>query len=526
MAIDDSRFMPEAPPFARSNPQAYYAWLTSNGFPHRAAYDQTVGIFGAPKSPEEQKRDAAKQQQQAGLAQTGGAITGAIASGYILNNAGKWIDKFTGAEATPEVAKQLSSGTLSISRPVPPPTTTVDGSGAVVDMGGGSAATPQLSGEVTTIDTPVGPQQVPVEAANDPGFLQSTNWNAIGTGALSALAAYQAYRSYQSGDKIGAGISGATAASLGASALGQAGVQFAGQQTMAAAAPYLGIAAGAYGGYQTAEAMSDMAAGNQRNRAGITGGAMSGAMIGGSIGSLVPGVGTVVGAGVGAAVGAVAGAVGSLTGSSKGKGQMQRDAIRGVLQERGLLDEKFQGTLADGTLTDFGQDGSKLNTKAMNKLQSENPNAFESTQQLGDAIAASYGFVGDKARSLSRLYVRGALSNAKDDPNTAIANMQHFAKQQGITPDLLQTNLTQALEENRITQGEFNRLSSAAQQLVSGGSAGPMPQAAAIPRPEKGQVARQSAGLYRDDQGKLVRAKSMKQALKKAYDNTKTKEKK
>ena len=518
-------FHPEAPAFARSRPDAYYAWLTSNGFPHRVAYDQTTAIFGAPKSPEEQKRDAARQQQQAGFAQVGGAITGAIAANYIRNNAGKWIDKLTGAEAPTEVAQQLNSGTLSISRAVPPPTTTVDGSGAVIDIGG-TSATPQLSGEMTTIDTPVGPQQVPVEAANDPGFLQSTNWGAIGSGALSALAAYQAYRSYQSGDKIGAGISGATAASLGASALGQAGVSFAGQQTMAAAAPYLGIAAGAYGGYQTAEAMGDMAAGSQRNRAGITGGAMSGAMIGGSIGSLVPGVGTVIGAGIGAVVGGIAGAVGSITGSSKGKGQMQRDAIRGVLQERGLLDENFQGTLADGTLTDFGQDGSKLNTKAMNKLQSENPNAFEPTQQLGDAIAASYGFMGDKARSLSRLYVRGALSNAQDDPNIAIANMQHFAKQQGITPELLQTNLTQALEENRITQGEFNRLSSAAQQLVSGGSAGPMPQAAPIPRPEKGQVARQSAGLYRDDKGNLVRAKSMKQALRKAYDKTKEKEKK
>ena len=60
---------------------------------------------------------------------------------------------------------------------------------------------------------------------------------------------------------------------------------------------------------------------------------------------------------------------------------MQRDAIRGALQKRGILDENFQGTLADGSITDFGQDGSKLNTKAMNKLQSENPNAFEQTQQ-------------------------------------------------------------------------------------------------------------------------------------------------
>lgn len=507
MAINEQAFNPQAPAFARSRPDAYYAWLTSNGFPHQIAYDQTVSIFGPPKTPEQQQREQAKQQQQAGLAQAGGAVTGAL----VANEALRGFPNVRGAfKGTQQPTTNLSQSG---------PTTTATPATQATWNAGADAATaatpPPLSGEMTTINTPAGPQQVPVEATNDPGFLQSANWDAIGSGALSALAAYQAYRSYQSGDKLGAGISGATAASLGAASLGQAGVNFAGQQTLAGAAPYLGVAAGAYGGYQTAEAMSDMAAGSKRTQTGVVGGATSGALIGSAFGPW--------GTAIGAVVGGIAGAVGSVTGSSKGKGQMQRDAIRGVLQERGLLDKNFQGTLADGTLTDFGQDGSKLNTKAMNKLQSENPTAFEPTQQLGDAIAASYGFVGDKARSLSRLYVRGALSNAKDDPNTAIANMQHFAKQQGITSDLLRTNLTKALEENRISQGEFNRLNSAAQQLVSGGSAGPMPQAAPIPRPKKGEVGRQSAGLYRDDKGKLVRATSMKQALEKAYNKTKEK---
>jgi hypothetical protein len=527
MAIDDSKFIPEAPAFARSRPDAYYAWLTSNGFPHRVAYDQTTAIFGAPKSPEEQKRDAARQQQQAGFAQVGGAIGGAVLAGEAMRGFPNVKETLgIGQKPTPGMAE---SGTLSISRPVPPPATQVDGSGAVVDIGGASA-TPQVistEGATSTIQTPTGPQQVPTESLNDPGFWSNVNWGQVAQGGLSLAQIYGAYQSYKSGDKAGAAIGGLAGAGNLAAATGAVATGTAAGTTGAYVIPGLNILAGAYGGYQTAEAMGDMAAGAKRTRTGVIGGTTAGAGIGAGIGTMIlPGPGTAIGAGIGAAVGAVAGAVGSLTGSSKGKGQMQRDAIRGALQERGLLDDKFQGTLADGTLTDFGQDGSKLNTKAMNKLQSANPNAFEPTQQLGDAIAASYGFVGDKARSLGRLYVRGALSNAQDDPNTAIANMQHFAKQQGITPELLQTNLTQALEQNRITQGEFNRLSSAAQQLVSGGSAGPMPQAAAIPRPEKGQVARQSAGLYRDDQGKLVRAKSMKQALKKAYDNTKEKEKK
>ena len=509
-------FHPNAPALARQTPRAYYAWLVSQGMPHSMAYSQTTGVFGAPKSPDQINKENADAAQRGQFGQAAGVVGGALLTNEALRGFPNIRDA-VGATQTPAMAE---SGTIGLTRPVPPPTTTVDGSGAVVDIGGASAATPPVistDGPVSTIQTPTGPQQVPTESLNDPGFWSNVNWGDVMQGGLSLYQMYGAYQAYKSGDKTGAAIQGLAGAGNLAAATGAASGAYV--------VPGLNILAGAYGGYQTAEAMGDMAAGAKRTRTGIIGGTASGAGIGAGIGTMIlPGAGTAIGAGIGAAVGAVAGAVGSLTGSSKGKGQMQRDAIRGALQERGILDENFQGTLADGSVTDFGQDGSKLNTKAMNKLRSENPNAFEQAQQLGDAMAASYGFMGDKARSLARLYVRGALSNAQDDPNTAIANMQHFAKQQGITPDILQTNLNQALEQNRISQGEYDRLLSAGQQLVGG--APQMQQAAPIPRPEKGQVARQSAGLYRDDKGNLVRAKSMRQALNKAYDKSKEKEKK
>jgi hypothetical protein len=50
MAINPQAFHPQAPEFARSRPDAYYAWLTSNGFPYQEAYNQTTAIFGAPKA--------------------------------------------------------------------------------------------------------------------------------------------------------------------------------------------------------------------------------------------------------------------------------------------------------------------------------------------------------------------------------------------------------------------------------------------------------------------------------------------
>lgn len=519
----NQNFHPEAPAFARSRPDAYYAWLTSNGFPHRVAYDQTTAIFGAPKSPDEQKREAASAAQRAQFGQAAGVVGGALLTNEALRNFPN-VREAIGATQTPAMAE---SGTIGLTRPVPPPTTTVDGSGAVVDIGGASAATPPVistDGPVSTIQTPTGPQQVPTESLNDPGFWSNVNWGDVMQGGLSLYQMYGAYQAYKSGDTTGATIQGLAGAGNLAAATGAVATGQTAGTMGAKVIPGLNIIAGAYTGYQTAEAMGDMAPGAKRTRTGVIGGASSGAAIGAGIDILSGGTTLGLGTAIGTAVGAIAGAVGSLTGSSKDKGQMQRDAIRGALQKRGILDENFQGTLADGSVTDFGQDGSKLNTKAMNKLRSENPNAFEQAQQLGDAMAASYGFMGDKARSLARLYVRGALSNAQDDPNTAIANMQHFAKQQGITPDILQNSLNEALQDKRISQGEYDRLLSAGQQLI--GVSPQMQQAAPIPRPEKGQVARQSAGLYRDDKGNLVRAKSMRQALNKAYDKSKEKEKK
>lgn len=524
MAINQQAFHPEAPAFARSRPDAYYAWLTSNGFPHRVAYDQTTAIFGAPKSPDDQKRDAAKQQQQAGFAQAGGLIGGAIAGRFVMKEAGKWIDSLTGKEVSSKVveeaAKQggqqmLESGTIGVSRQVPPPTTTVDGSGPTVE----------LSGKSTVVDTPIGKQQVPAEMANDEGFLKSVNWDAVGTGALSLLAAYQAYKSYKSGDKIGAGLSGATAASLGAAALGKAGVEFAGQQTMAGAAPYLGAAAGAYGGYKTAEAMSDMAAGSKRTQTGIIGGATSGAMLGSSIDVMTGGTTLGMGALIGGVVGAVAGGVGAVTGSSKNKAQMMRDNIRGVLQKGQILDDKFQGTLADGTKYDFGTDGSTLKWKNIDKIAEAQPKAWNAAVPAADALAASYGFVGQKASDIAAWYAKGAVSNAGDDPNIARANMQHFAKQQGITIDLVKSKLDEALKDNRINQNKYDYYMQGANDLLGGGATSVRASQTTTPiaRPKKGEVGRQSAGLYRDDTGKLVKSNTMRGALEKAYNKGKSK---
>jgi hypothetical protein len=474
----------QEPAITRTDPKAYYLYLQTQGISPRQAVQMVEQRFGPPKGPDDRARDEANQAQSNALVQVGGTVAGAIAGKYIYNAVSGWIDGTTGAKVSEEVVKNaaqqtgqsLTQGTQSLTQTVPVSTTA--GSTASSTAGTGMEAfnknfTPVNPGSLpagqqvpegmtairSNVDGTV--QVVPTESLADEGFMSSVNWNAVGSGALAALSAYQAYKSYQEGDKIGAGLSGASAVSLGAMAANQAGLGFAGSQSMAAAAPYLGVAAGLYQGYQTAEMIGDTAAGSQRNRNAALGGAASGAMIGGA--AFGP-----VGLAVGAAVGALAGAVGSWTGSSKGKAQFMRDGIRGVLQERGLLDENFQGSLADGTKYDFGKDGSTLKWKNIDKIIEKQPAAWNAAVPLTDAIAAAYGFVGQKASDISAWYAKGAVSNAGDDASVAIKNAQHFAQQQGLTFEMIKARLDEAMKDERINQSQYDYYLNGAKQVTAG----------------------------------------------------------
>lgn len=140
MAINPQAFHPQAPEFARSRPDAYYAWLTSNGFPYQEAYNQTTSIFGPPKTPEQQQKEAAKQQQQAGLAQAGGAIGGALLAQE-------------GLQGFPTIGGLFSSGAGATTAATGAGTGTA-GSGAVAMPtllgGGGAVPTAAAPGAATT----------------------------------------------------------------------------------------------------------------------------------------------------------------------------------------------------------------------------------------------------------------------------------------------------------------------------------------------------------------------------------------
>lgn len=503
----------QEPDIVRRDPQAYYSWLRTQRVPGAQAYQMVVQRFGQPQTQGEIAKDRQQAAETAGLAQAGGAVLGAVGTGYLYNQLSTPSTPTTPTAPTPSPTFTAQPGGAAAAA--------TPGTQATWNAGADAAgATPQVissQGNMSTVQTPVGAQQVPTESLSDPGFWGSVNWGQVAQGGLGLAQMYGAYQAYKSGDKVGAGLQGATGAGNVALATGAASSTGTLGTTVI---PGLNLATGAYGAYQTAEQTGSMAAGQQRDIAATIGGASSGLALGLGAGALAgASMGSWAGP-IGMAIGAAAGYVGSkYFGSSKKKPQMMRDTIRGVLQERGVLDDNFQGTLADGSTYDFGKDGSTLKWKNIDKIAEAQPNAWNAAVPAADALAASYGFVGQKASDIAAWYAKGAVSNAGNDGNVALSNMQHFAKQQGITMDLVKTKLDEALKDNRITQDKYNYYMSGANQLL-GGAAASGATVPAVARPEKGQVARQSGGLYRDDKGKLVQASSRRQALERAYKKT------
>lgn len=271
-------------------------------------------------------------------------------------------------------------------------------------------------------------------------------------GALGVWQAYQGYRQIKDGDTTGGAIN------LGAGAM-NAGAAL-GSQTAATYVPGVNIAAGLYGGYQTAKYQADAPAGGQRDRNSAVGGATAGAALGAGVGSIVPGIGTVIGAGVGAVAGGLAGFAGSKFGSSKNKYQMIRDQGREGLVEAGILDSEYQGTLADGSKFDFGRDG-----KGLAKLDYKDPTTGEIIA-MANVLASGEGLYGRPREAMAELYTNAALSNAGGDYNKALANIRHFAEQRGLTAQ----NTQEQIDKNKeaLHEGEYEAFSNGTKTLFAG----------------------------------------------------------
>lgn len=444
-----------------------------------------------------------------------GGVAGTVGAAYL-------VDQFKGPNVAGVVDDKivLSDGSIkpiSGAATVDPSVAGVGGGGGSGVAGGGGGYAPDLSGAGQsvaaqtvipagqpipdgvqiigsdgfggTIVEPIssgsfGPSQVPQTPSE--GFLSGFNGADLAQGAAGAAQIYQGYQNYKDGDTLGAGINTASGAAMVGSALGS--------EWAASAVPYLGPAAGAYGLYKMDDFVGDAPAGGRRNTNAAIMGATSGAAIGTGI---LPGVGTAIGAGVGA----LYGALNSYFGSSKDKYQKMRDAGRAVLKENGILNDDWQGTLADGSTFDFGKDG-----KGQTKLDYDDP-VTGRVIGLGNVIAAGEGAAGRSTEAMSMLYTGGALSNAGGDYEKARQNMLHFARQRGMTPQNLLDQLARMRDEGAIDQGQFEAYQSGVNELFRAGEAPVSPASTGTP-PQQQQPAPQPAP--QQSQGEVPRAEPAK----------------
>jgi hypothetical protein len=406
MAMNQQGFHPEAPEFAKSRPDAYYAWLTSNGFPHQVAYDQTTSIFGAPKTPEQIRKEQAAAAQRSGLAQTGGMVGGAILANQAI-------------QGFPALSGMFGGGSAAVAQP-----TLLGGSnilGGATGIGsGGTAAT---------------------EAAT--------------TGATTA---------------------GTTTA--GTSTLGSIG---------SVALPVAATAAVLSNAWETG--MKDIVRG-RGDRADWTNQ---------GINILTGGVPNIALRLLGKR------SIGAMMKSGKSGAQQLRDSFRGDLREAGVatkLDGSDHVTLADGSKFNIGLDGKTKYTNVGENIDKKtsrnawdvdfsNPLAKLASDKIDPMIRSIYGADDAKKKFFPGQYtgilVNAVTSNAKNEQDVlanidAVLGKSKFAQEAGV------------------------------------GVTPPPP-----PRPPKGEVIRVSPGMYMNDKGHIQPAKTVKQALRMNYRQTKEK---
>lgn len=340
----------------------------------------------------------------------------------------KLYDYATGKSATPT---SVSTPTEAVTTPNAP--VTVMGQGAPTSIVAGAEVPAGYTAVAENADGSI--------AVVPNGSIQSPGVNAgdVTQGVLGGYQVYQGLTQLGKGNYLGGGLNTAAGAANLSVLGGNMGIKGLGSQTAGAALPYLNAAAGAYQGYKTAEMIASAPSGGKRNTQGVIGGAASGA----AIGSAIPGVGTVAGAIIGAGLGLA----GSVFGSSKGERQMYRDQVRGILQQNKILDDKYNGTLADGTSYNFGGDGSKI------KVDYKDPTTGK-VIGLVNALTAAEGHLGKGGEATSELYTSGALSNAGGDYNKAKANVLHFAQQRGMNRDNVIAQINKMAEAGQITKDQ------------------------------------------------------------------------
>jgi hypothetical protein len=417
-----------------------YISLLQQGVPAMEAYRQAFpqGIETGQKTPEQEAKEKAKEQQRLGIAQIGGALTGALGTKAVFDvMEGKPV--LGGLRETTGILPP-SGGTPT---PVATPQVTSITRGPALELPAGSTTTP--NGDILAPDGTV------KDAATGASI---GNWV---QGALGAIQVYQGVQQYKEGEKL----EGALGAGTGALNVGAA----LGSQTAAAYVPYANIA---MGGYQLGKMALDSGdyTKSQAGQLGLQGG-LAGAQLGAGIGSFLPGVGTAIGAGIGAALGGAYGLVSGLSGSGKGMRQMVRDKWRDAIQEQGiqLFDDKYQGKLPDGSTFDWGKDKFAFG-KGEGQIDLENP-VVGKAAAYGNVLAALQGATDRKPReAIATQFLAAGTQNAANDMDKMKSNFQYFFNTLGMNPKDAQTQLDTMFKEGKLDEDKYKIFSNDLKEML------------------------------------------------------------
>lgn len=296
--------------------------------------------------------------------------------------------------------------------------------------------------------TPGGVSTTPAGGAASPAGLGSAGLGSTGLGSY-----LPSWLGGSSGAATAApAASGATTAATAAPAAAEAGSLSGTLGTIGGyAAPIAGLAAAGYGGYK----LADRKKWDDKNEWGYAtkNGALAGAGTGAAIGSVVPVIGTGIGAAVGGLLGGATGFLGAQFGGGKGRDQIRRDTIRRDMKQRGLIDDAYNITLADGNKYDIGKDGSI-----------KNYNVDFSRQGIGDVVSAVNPLAmivtgGDTKKNRSDL--AGYYTNAAASSGDTNANIRKMYSDAGFNHDTAYGQVHEMQKAGLISQEEGDQAKNA-----------------------------------------------------------------
>lgn len=523
MAIDQQQQGGD-PEITYRDPRAYIAYLRTRRLNAMQIDDLVRRRFGAGETPEQRAQREAKDKQSSGLAQAGGVIAGAAITNEALRNFPNVREAFSST-----TQPTTEGGSLSVSKPVSSPTTTVDGSGANVDLGGGGSAATEVA-SITMPDGSPGTLMSDGARVGQNGKVVNSDGSSggsIGGQALASLQiaggvaqAYNGYKQYQQGEKLGGAANmagGAYATAAGAQSLASGGAA----GSLGSYAPGVGTAvAAAQVGQQMLNdkgSSGDRAAKSQAE-------AQKAALL------WIPGYGWV-------AYAALAG-LDAITGGKATKALMDYNKFNAKVTDKfdlglgknlraRLFHQSTKGTqeMHTGQLLQQSEDPTWQNyVVGMRAQVKEGPKDKEKPFAGKYKTFNEYKKAGLQADDLTGVY--GNLDAFKPDyaekagvPNWANLN---FNQQKAVTQRLIDENMYTS-KKGEVVIADKEKARKIYEEMSAnnfGGATANQPNAA-VTRPKKGEVARQSAGLYRDDQGKLVAGNSMRTALENAYNKKK-----